>query len=40
MKAICLKIDEKLKNELQKEAKEKGLTLVSYIRMIIIERGK
>ncbi len=40
MKSILLKIEENLKNDLQKEAKEKGLPLVCYIRMILIERGK
>ena len=40
MKGILLTIDEKLKQELKKEAKERGLPLVSYIRMILIERGK
>ena len=33
-------LEKDLKNELQKEAKEKGLSLNSYIRMILIERGK
>lgn len=40
MKAICIKLDEKLKNDLKKEAKEKGIPMASYIRMILIERGK
>ena len=40
MKGILLKIDEDLKKELQKEAKERGLPLASYIRMILIERNK
>jgi len=37
---IHLEMDEKLKKELQVEAKQKGLTLCAYIRMILIERGK
>ena len=37
---IHIKIDEELKDELIKEAKAKGLSLNSYIRMILIERGK
>lgn len=39
MKGILLRVDEKLKKELQKEAKERGLPLASYIRMILIKRG-
>ena len=37
---IHIKIDGKLKDELNNEAKAKGLSLNSYIRMILIERGK
>lgn len=37
---IHIKLEENLKNELKKEAKEKGLSLNSYIRMILIERSK
>lgn len=37
---IHIKIDENLKNDLQKEAKSKGLSLNAYIRLILIERGK
>ncbi len=37
---LHLKIDDELKEQLQKEAKEKGLSLNAYIRMILIERGK
>lgn len=37
---IHLTIDDELKEQLQKEAKEKGLSLNSYIRMILIERKK
>ena len=40
MKNIILQISEDLKNELQQEAKSKGLTLSAYIRMILYERGK
>lgn len=37
---IHIKIDEGLKNKLKVEAKSKGLTLNSYIRMLLIEREK
>ena len=37
---IYLRIDETLKDLLKKEAKEKGLSLSAYIRMIISERKK
>lgn len=37
---LQVKVSYDLREELQKEAKEKGLTLASYIRMILIERGK
>ena len=37
---IHLKIDVELKEQLRKEAKEKGLTLNAYISMILIEWGK
>lgn len=40
MKSIVLQITEELKEELQKEAKQKGFTLNAYIRMILYERGK
>ena len=40
MKYIHIQIDESLKAKLEKEAKEKGLSLNGYIRMILIERGK
>ena len=33
-KVIFLNVNENLKKELQKEAKEKGLDLTNYIRMI------
>lgn len=35
---MFLNIDDNLKKELQEEAKAKGLSLTSYIRMILIER--
>lgn len=35
---MFLNIDDNLKKELQEEAKSKGLSLTSYIRMILIER--
>lgn len=35
-----LNIDDELKKELQKEAQEKGLSLTSYIRMLLKERNK
>lgn len=35
---IYLRIDDDLKKQLQEEAKQKGLTLSSYIRMILIQR--
>ncbi len=37
---IHIKIDEGLKKQLKVEATSKGLSLNSYIRMILIERGK
>ena len=40
MKNILLQVNEKLKKELQQEAKKKGLSLNAYIRMILYERGK
>ncbi|MEE1282782.1 MAG: hypothetical protein UHK60_11145 [Acutalibacteraceae bacterium] len=40
MKYIHIQIDESLKAKLEKEAKDKGLSLNGYIRMILIERGK
>lgn len=36
---MFLNIDDDLKLQLQKEAKEKGLTLTAYIRMILLNRG-
>ena len=37
---IHIKIDEGLKEQLQQEARERGLSLNAYIRLIIFERGK
>lgn len=37
---FCLYIDDKFKEELRKEAKLKGLSLNSYIIMLLHERGK
>jgi len=37
---MFLNIDKDLKEELQEEAKEKGLSLTAYIRMILLERSK
>lgn len=37
---IHLEIAEDLKEELKKEAKDRGLSLNSYVRMIIYGRGK
>lgn len=40
MKRIILTLDTTLWEILKAEAKAKGLTLLSYIRMILIEREK
>ena len=37
---IHIKIDENLKEQLQQEAKSKGLSLNAYIRLILIERSR
>ena len=37
---MFLNIDDNLKKQLQEEAREKGLSLTAYIRMILLERGK
>ncbi len=37
---IQFTIDEDIKRQLEKEAKEKGLSLSSYIRLIILERKR
>lgn len=37
-KVVHITIDSDLKKQLQEEAKAKGLSLNSYIRMILIER--
>lgn len=38
--SFCLYIDKDLKIQLKEEAKQKGLSLNSYITMLLIERGK
>lgn len=35
---VIFTMDKKLKDDLQKEARDKGLSLSSYIRMILIKR--
>lgn len=40
MKLFNITITDELKEELKKEADEKGLSLNAYIRMILIERKK
>lgn len=37
---IHFQVEKEIKKQLVNEAKEKGLSLNSYIRMILIERGK
>lgn len=37
---LHIKIDDDLKKQLETEAKEKGLSLNAYIRMLLIERKK
>ena len=37
---MYLNIDEELKEQLKKEADEKGLSLTAYIRMILLEMNK
>jgi len=37
---ILFVVDKNLKKELQREAREKGLTLSSYIRLILLSREK
>lgn len=37
---MFINIDEVLKNQLREEAKNKGLSLTAYIRMILLERKK
>jgi len=37
---LHIKIDDDLKKQLEQEAKEKGLSLNAYIRMLLIERNK
>lgn len=37
---MFLNIDKELKENLKKKAKEKGVSLTAYIRMILLERVK
>lgn len=37
---LHIRIDDKLKDQLEEEAKSKGLSLTAYIRMLLIERKK
>lgn len=37
---IIVKISQELKKQLEKEAKEKGLNLSAYVRLILSEREK
>lgn len=37
---IHLQVEEDLKNQLEIESKQKGLSLNAYVRMLLIERGK
>lgn len=39
-KILHIMVSENLKQELNQEAKAKGLSLNAYIRMLLIERGK
>jgi predicted HicB family RNase H-like nuclease len=37
---IHLQVEEDFKKQLENEAKQKGLSLNAYVRMLLIERGK
>lgn len=37
---LHIKIDDDLKKQLEDEAKQKGLSLNAYVRMLLIERNK
>ena len=39
-KVFCLRIDDDLKKQLETEAKEKGISLNTYIRILLIKRNK
>ena len=39
-KVVHLPLSKELHKQLEKEAKAKGLTIVAYVRMLLIERGK
>lgn len=40
MKRICLSINDELKVQLEKEAKEMGISLSAYIRLCLLGRKK
>lgn len=40
MKRICLSLNDDLKAQLEVEAKDKGLSLNGYIRLLLTERNK
>lgn len=40
METICLRLGKELKEKLTEEAKQKGLSLNAYIRLILNERSK
>jgi len=37
---IHFQVEKELKKQLEEEARQKGLSLNAYIRMLLIERGK
>lgn len=37
---IYVRVSDEIKEQLKKEAEEKGLTVSSYVRMLILERNK
>lgn len=40
MEQLHLTMSKEQKAQLQKEAKEKGLTLAAYVRLVLLERNK
>lgn len=40
MKSVCLRLGDELKKQLSIEAKQKGLSLNAYIRLLLTERSK
>jgi predicted DNA binding CopG/RHH family protein len=38
MKSVMIRLDKELLSKLKEEAKQKGLSLSAYIRMLLIER--